>query len=348
MGKRSASRIILTGFSATGKSIVGRELARRLGWDFLDVDEEVVRQAGKSIPQLFEAEGEGGFRRREKKVIRQVITQERRVIATGGGAVLDAGNRELFHGSGMVLCLEARPETVYERLSKDIERSGQSAVRPLLAVGNPLERIRSLKAARQPYYALADFTIHTDDLAPEQVVAEALRDWQLWEGWWGRAASGEGLTPVCEVVTLAERYPVYVGWGLRKDLAGLLSSVGLSGAANIISDETVFSLYGKETEGSLRKAGYMVNSLALPPGEASKTLDSASKIYDFLVKKRVERGDFILSLGGGVIGDLAGFVAATFLRGLPLVHLPTSLVAMVDASIGGKVAVDHPQGKNLI
>ncbi len=348
MGERTGSRIILTGFSTTGKSVVGREVARRLGWDFADIDEEIVRHAGRGIPEIFADEGEAGFRRREKKVIRSTLRPEKRVIATGGGAVLDPDNLELFHGSGMVLCLEARPETIHRRLTRDIEKSGHPAVRPLLEVEDPLERIRSLKAARQSYYALADFTIHTDDLTPGQVVTEALRDWQLWEGWDNLAAPVGGPAPACEVVTITERYPVYVGWGLREGLAGLLSRAGLSGVANIISDETVFSLYGGEIETRLRQAGYKVNSLSLPPGEASKSLAGASKIYDFLVEKRVERGDFILALGGGVIGDLAGFAAATFLRGVALVHLPTSLVAMVDASIGGKVAINHPEGKNLI
>jgi len=122
----------------------------------------------------------------------------------------------------------------------------------------------------------------------------------------------------------------------------------LSGTATVISDENVFSLYGSKVEQVLKDAGFGANCFVVPPGEETKSVDSAVKIYDFLVKRRTERDDIIVALGGGMVGDLAGFVAATFLRGMPWVQVPTSLVAMVDASIGGKVGVNHPEGKNLI
>ena len=127
-----------------------------------------------------------------------------------------------------------------------------------------------------------------------------------------------------------------------------MKQVGLSGRATIISDDNVFSIYGSQVEGLPKNAGFSVNCFIVPPGEETKNMDHVSKIYDFLVEHRAERDDIIIALGGGMVGDLAGFVAATFLRGMPLVQVPTSLVAMVDASIGGKVGVNHPDGKNLV
>jgi 3-dehydroquinate synthase len=127
-----------------------------------------------------------------------------------------------------------------------------------------------------------------------------------------------------------------------------MKKAALSGTATIISDENVFSLYGSKVKKILKDAGFAVNSFVVPPGEKTKSMDYATKIYDFLVEQRAERDDIIIALGGGMVGDLAGFVAATFLRGMPWVQVPTSLVAMVDASIGGKVGVNHPEGKNLI
>ena len=127
-----------------------------------------------------------------------------------------------------------------------------------------------------------------------------------------------------------------------------MKQAGLSGTANIISDEIVFPIYGARVKKALEKDGFAVNCCVIPPGEASKNIAQAVKIYDFLIERRVERNDAIVALGGGMIGDLAGFIAATFLRGLPWLQVPTSLIAMTDASIGGKVAIDHPQGKNLI
>jgi 3-dehydroquinate synthase len=141
---------------------------------------------------------------------------------------------------------------------------------------------------------------------------------------------------------------VYVGYGLLAKLGDKMREAGLSGTATIISDENVFSLYGGQVEGVLKNAGFAVNHFVVPPGEETKSMDSAIKIYDFLVGHRAERDDIIVALGGGMVGDLAGFVAGTFLRGMLWVQVPTSLVAMVDASIGGKVGVNHPEGKNLI
>ncbi len=152
----------------------------------------------------------------------------------------------------------------------------------------------------------------------------------------------------CEVKTATQSYPVFVGYGLLDKLGEKIKEIGLSGRVAIISDETVFSLYGSKAEGILKNAGFTVDSFVVPPGEATKNIDFAIKIYDFLVEHRAERDDILIALGGGVVGDLAGFVAATFLRGIPWIQVPTSLMAMADASIGGKVGVNHPQGKNLI
>jgi 3-dehydroquinate synthase len=150
------------------------------------------------------------------------------------------------------------------------------------------------------------------------------------------------------VETATQSYPVFVGYGLLGKLGEKIKEIALSGVVNIISDETVFSIYGSRVEEILKNAGFAVNSFVVPPGEETKNINSAIRIYDFLVEHRIERDDILIALGGGMVGDLAGFVAATFLRGMPWIPLPTSLVAMVDASIGGKVGVNHPQGKNLI
>ena len=144
------------------------------------------------------------------------------------------------------------------------------------------------------------------------------------------------------VTTATQSYPVFVGWGLLEGLGEKMTRMGLSGTAFVIADETVSEIYGTRTKRSLEEAGFRTHSLSLPSGETAKTLDSASAIYDFLVQHRAERNDVIVAFGGGVVGDVAGFVAATFLRGIALIQVPTTLVGMTDSSIGGKVAVDHP------
>lgn len=144
------------------------------------------------------------------------------------------------------------------------------------------------------------------------------------------------------------RYSVLVGRGLLSSTGRLMKEAGLDGAVRLVADETVFALYGAALEEGLRSDGFAVASFLLPAGETSKSLESASRLYDWMIDLGTERRDLVLALGGGVVGDLAGFVAATVLRGLRLVQLPTSLLAQVDSSVGGKVAVNHPRGKNLI
>jgi len=345
VGKRSGSRIILTGFSASGKSETGAILAGWLGWKWLDIDEEIVRQTGKSIDHIFAQDGEGYFRQIERQTLLAACEQQQVVISAGGGAVVDPANRESMRGSGFVVCLEAAPETIYNRLLA--QDSGP--VRPLLSDPDPLRRIRQLKEGRQSYYADADWTVHTDNLSLEEVCREVLRGWYYWRRTqdWDGCAERTG-DVACQVVTATEQYPVLVGWGLVGSLGERIKQAGLEGTAHVLSDETVFSLYGERVIASLEGAGLRVDRCVVPPGEGTKTLDTAASLYDWLVERRAERSDCVVALGGGMIGDLAGFVAATFLRGLNLVQVPTSLVGMVDASIGGKTAVDHPRAKNLI
>ncbi len=356
--------LIITGFSGTGKSLVAKEVARRLNWDFLDTDDEIVKQTGKPIAEIFRRDGESKFRELERETIRKACLQRQTVIAIGGGAIADPQNYELLAKTGVIVCLEAKPETIYERLFQEAVHSPETEVRPLLATDNPLEHIRQLKASRQPSYAKADWAIHTDSLSVSEVAEEVIRAWRLLRrpDFIGvprndreearndkeKAQSGIAKDIACLVETATQSYPVFVGYGLLDKLGEKMRQAALSGTATIISDKNVFSLYGSKVEGILKDAGFVVNSFVVPPGEETKNMDYAIKIYDFLVGHRAERDDVIIALGGGMVGDLAGFVAATFLRGMFWIQVPTSLIAMVDASIGGKVGVNHPEGKNLI
>ena len=346
---RRITNLIITGFSGTGKSLVAMEVALRLNWDFLDTDDEIVKQTGKPITEIFRQDGEGKFRELERETIRKACQQKQTVIAIGGGAIVDLQNYELLAKTGLIVCLEAKPETIYERLFREVARSSETEVRPLLAVDNPLERIRQLKASRQPHYAKADWTIHTDGLSVSEVAEEVIRAARLLRRTDSSQLSAFSDKDIaCMVETATQSYPIFVGYGLLDKLDEKMKQATLYGAATIISDENVFSIYGSKVEGILKDAGFAVNSFVVPPGEETKGMDYATKIYDFLVEHRAERDDIIIALGGGMVGDLAGFVAATFLRGMPWIQVPTSLVAMVDASIGGKVGVNHPEGKNLI
>ena len=342
----SLDNIILTGFSGTGKTCVGTEVARILGWEFFDTDTEVARRAGKSIPAIFKEDGEGAFRKLEQQVLKEACLGTKRLIVSGGGILMDPENRELVHSRGLVVGLEARPETIYQRLMGQ-DRGENPAERPLLAGPNPLEHIRDLKNRRQSFYAMSHWTVHTDNLAEAQVASEVIRVCQLFQGRL-TSVNSEDLE-VVDVVTHSDgSYPVRVGWGLLDHLGERISQQGIRGPAYIVSDSTVFPLYGRQVQRSFQRHNIEAYCFVIPPGEESKTLIMAQAIYEWLVHRRAERGHAIVAVGGGVVGDLAGFVAATFLRGMPLIQAPTSLTAMVDASIGGKVAVNLPQAKNLV
>ena len=347
------ARIFLTGFSGSGKSAVAGLVADALGWRALDTDDILQERAGRSIPDIFARDGEARFRELEVEALREAACQTDVVVATGGGIVQSEANRCLMASGGFVVCLEGRPEVLWRRLR---DAGGPATERPLLAGTDPLGRIRTLKSRRQPLYALADHTIHTDSLTLRQVADEVVRAWRRFsvqtardpDRLSGTAAGAEGGGEACWVNAESARYPAYVEWGALGRLGDRLREAGLSGAGHVVSDEHVWHHYGEAALASLRQAGFEADSHVVPAGEASKSLATASRLYEWLASCRAERGHAVVALGGGMVGDLAGFVAATYLRGLPLVHAPTSLLAMVDASIGGKVAVDLSEAKNLV
>ena len=178
----SARNIYLTGFSGSGKSTIARLLGAQLAWPACDLDQLIAAQAGMSIPEIFAHEGEEGFRERESAALREVASRAPCVVATGGGAPLRAENRALMEQSGRVVLLEARPETLHARMLAQRAAADPAAARPLMDAASPLEHIRALKERRQPIYALADWTVHTDRLSQAQIVAEVVRALGILEG----------------------------------------------------------------------------------------------------------------------------------------------------------------------
>ena len=170
--------IILVGCMGTGKTVVGQALARLTGRSMVDADEELVRRAGQPISQIFQEDGEAAFRALERSVISDLCSQSGKIIAAGGGSFVYPDNRELMLASGRVVCLSARPETILQRISRsqssDNSAIGRAPVRPLLAGGDPLVRIKALLAERAEDYALAHYTIETDGLTPQQVAEKVL------------------------------------------------------------------------------------------------------------------------------------------------------------------------------
>jgi 3-dehydroquinate synthase len=346
MKTNSVERVILIGPTCSGKSTAGERAARLLGWSILDTDSQVERAAGMSVPEIFAREGEARFRELESAALRDATEKRRVVIATGGGIVERAANLALMRERGWVVALAARPETAYARLSAAC--GGPEAIgaqRPMLAGGDPLARMRALHVRRADGYVQADETIVCDDLDVETTARRIV------SGLVGRGlvASDGAEEHVTHIQTVSgDGYDAVVAWGALASLPERLRALGAPKRLHVVADANVAWLYEPALMPRLLAEGFEPLVYRVPAGETSKSREQLNAIHDWLAERRAERGEALVALGGGVVGDLAGFAAATYLRGLPLVQVPTSLLAQVDASIGGKVAIDHPRGKNLI
>jgi len=319
------ANLIITGFMGSGKSEVGREVARRLGREFVDMDTLIEQRVGMAIPDIFAQRGEGFFRQQERQLCQELAQRHGLVIATGGGALIPEENRQVLGTNGLLVCLNCDVEEILRRLAK-VEN------RPLLDVADRRERIEALLAQRREAYSRIPHHIDTTGLTVEEVAERVIRL----------------LTEKIVVRTPTGSYPIHLGEGLLAQVGELVREQGLQGKVALVTNPTVGELYAPAVIRSLREAGFEPVVCQVPDGEVYKTLDTVSSLYDQFIKGGLDRSGAVLALGGGVIGDMAGFAAATYMRGVPLVQLPTTLLAMVDASIGGKVAVDHPRGKNLI
>jgi shikimate kinase / 3-dehydroquinate synthase len=325
--------VVLVGPPGSGKSAVGHRLAARLRATFIDLDDAIEEAAGRPIPAIFEAEGEAGFRVRERAAIAALgapgaSVDAVRIIAAGGGAVVDPRSRwHLFRGR-RVFSLEAPREVLIRRL-----RGGP--VRPLLAGRDPLDRLRALVAERERFYAAGTPIDGTGSVAGvTDRIAMLLRD---------DPAPG---TRLLRAATSIGIHAIGTGDALSS-LADALADLGARRIA-LVSEPVAFGLHGAAIADGLAASGLDIVTLLIPRGEAAKTLSVHARLVRQLASQRLERRDPVVAVGGGALGDAAGFAAATYLRGVPVVHVPTTLVAQIDSAIGGKTAVDIPEGKNLV
>lgn len=313
--------LYVAGMPGSGKSSVGRAVAARLGRPFVDTDELIASAAGRDIPTIFRQEGEAGFRARERAALAEVCARSGLVVALGGGAVADPANLARLRGSGITVALWASPEVLLQR--------ARAGGRPLLDVADPLARLRELLREREPSYRQAELQLDTTSLPLDQVVEAVLR------------------------LIAAERVPapgydVLAGSGLLPALGPVVAALGPGRRALVVADAAVAATHARAVLESLGSAGFRAGLAEVPSGEASKSLAQAERLYDAALDAGLDRQGWVVAVGGGVVGDLAGFVAATLLRGVAFVPVPTTLLAQVDASVGGKVAVNLPRGKNLV
>lgn len=321
----TCSTVFLYGPPGSGKTTIGAALAEALNLQFLDLDALLETMTGMSITEYFQSHGETAFRDLESEALAEVCGREnqRLVLSLGGGTLLQPENRRQVEANGEVICLMASEETLATNLAL------QEGIRPLLN-GDLRERLNLLLKARQIHYD--SFPQLTVDGSSVQQVVEKLQN-KL--GRFRVSGMGAGTD-------------VIVKSGILSSVGNCLLAHGLKGPVALVSDEHVAPLYGQTVLDSLTAAGYTASQITLPAGEAHKTLESVSYLWQEFLAAGLERGSTVVALGGGVLSDLAGFAAATYLRGIPWVVCPTSLLSMADASLGGKTGADLPQGKNLV
>ena len=314
--------IVFTGFMAAGKSTAARAVAERLGAEAHDSDVRVERESGMRVSDIFEREGEAGFREREERAVLALLDSDAEVIALGGGSLQSERVRDAL-GDHLVVWCQVGEDVAWERASR-------GAGRPL-AADRP--GFAELFADREPAYGAAARAILPGDAPGAAAQAApwlgAMRDAPALKMTWASSASGS--------------YPAVVGPGAIE----LLESVRKGGEGGVparsyaVVDRTAIahhrSLLGP-TQAEVEVEG----------AESSKSLAEAERVLGELARAGARRDDLVLAFGGGVVGDLAGFCAATYQRGVPVVQAPTTLVSQVDSAYGGKTGVDLPEAKNYI
>jgi len=322
------SPIFIYGPPGAGKSLLGQALAQTLNLPFIDLDSQIEAHNGLSIPQIFSQQGEAAFRQLERQALEMYLDEFERVVALGGGALLDPQVRANVESHGSVLCLRASHQTLQQRLELS------ASTRPLIA-GNLPASLADLLAQRAEHYASFDRQLDVEGRTPEELTWQA----QVKLGSFHLQGIVTGLVPGCQVRVRA---------GSLAYLGDALNNTGLGSPVVVVSDTQVAPLYASQALKSLEEAGYVSSLVQIPAGEQHKNMETIENLWASFLAAGVDRRGTIVALGGGVVGDLAGFAAATYMRGINWVCVPTSLLAMVDASLGGKTGADLPQGKNLI
>jgi shikimate kinase/3-dehydroquinate synthase len=357
--------LVFVGMMGSGKSAIGQRLAARLGLPFVDADAEIVAAAaGMTIPEIFAKYGERYFRDGERRVIMRLLNSGQIVLATGGGAFMDPRTRERIAERAVSIWLDADLKTLMKRVRRKSDR-------PLLHTDDPEETMRRLLEARRPLYELADIRVESRDEPQDVMVDETLtalcaelprldtrrraaqkKDFAkaMTHLHLDRAPAEQGAThrETVRVALGGRSYDIVIGANLLEEAGARIAATAPGAACAVVTDENVARLHLPALQESLEKAGVRYSTIVVKPGEASKSLQTFGRVCDEALAAKIERRDLIVAFGGGVVGDLAGYVAASLRRGSRFVQIPTTLLSQVDSSVGGKTGINSIHGKNLI
>ncbi len=313
--------IVLIGMMGSGKTTVGRLLSKILGMSFIDTDEIIEKQEGISIGEIFKTKGEEYFRKVEGEVLENVLKENPSIVATGGGIILSEKNRDLIKEKSIPIFLDGDIETLAERLKRAKDR-------PLLEGDSIESRLRAIWHKRERFYKEFKNSINTSGLAPIDIAVKIVTQF----------------LPPGNIKYVDEN--VKVGMGITKELGQLLRDKNYREPMLIVTSSILWKQWREYVEDGLSEFSY--KTFFLPDGEDAKTMENVYKLWEVMFSLGFTRKNPILLLGGGTIGDTGGFAASTFMRGVPLFQLPTTLLSQIDSSIGGKRGVNYKHLKNMI
>ena len=324
--------IYFTGFMATGKSRIGEATAKSLGLEFIDTDKFIEQKESKTIAEIFAQDGEAHFRKLEIEAVKEISNAGPSVVALGGGTLTQPEVVDIIRETGLLIRLWAPLETLSERI-------GRKTTRPLMAgldENQRKDKISSMLKEREPFYSLANFSVKScEKVSIEKLSSQIMAQITAWKH------------KKIQVNTPSGSYPIFIGYDIINHFGPVINGLGLETEYLLTTDQNVYNLQRHNLREIQRQVG-ACRLFRFPSGEKFKTLQTLNRLYTFMLRKGYSRKTTLLQFSGGVVGDMAGFGASSFQRGIPFIQIPTTLLSMVDSSVGGKVAVNHPLGKNMI
>lgn len=330
------SNIILIGFMASGKSRVGEMLAKRLGYSLLDIDSMIEREQKQTIKDIFAKHGEWHFRKLESETIRSVRSVEHSVIVAGGGAPMCFENAQILKSLGQIFYLEANLALIIKRLERNDER-------PLGAINSlhDLEKIKALYVYRRPIYQSLGYSIDVNHENKSKTCDEIIERY--------KATNRLNKLAKTSVHDVDSHYDIVHHENAVQQIKDIQLALGLKDhRAVIVTTDRLQEILASAIATIQDKITTDLPIISFGDGEHHKNAASVHHIHAQMFQLGLTRKTLVIALGGGNVGDVAGFAASTYMRGVPFFQIPTTLLSMVDASIGGKTGIDLDIGKNLV